>query len=128
MLQNGADQHIDYSKVNFEEVVSDVDLVLNTVSNEINTRSVTVTKSGGKIIYILGAVPQEILDAAKNKSIEIKSILVQSSGEDMKTIADLMEQGIIKSHISKEFTFDEMASAHLQLATSHTVGKVVVNI
>jgi NADPH:quinone reductase-like Zn-dependent oxidoreductase len=55
-------------------------------------------------------------------------LLVQSSGDDMKTIADLMDKGIVKSHISSQFSFDKMADAHLQLETGRTVGKVVVNI
>ncbi len=68
------------------------------------------------------------MNNAKSKNVEIKSIVVQSSGDDMKSIADLMEKGIIKSHISQEFTFDKIGDAHLQLATNHTVGKVIVNI
>jgi len=49
-------------------------------------------------------------------------------GHDMNIIADLMERGIIKSHISHQFNFDKIADAHLQLQTGRTVGKVVVNI
>ena len=52
---------------------------------------------------------------------------MESSGVDMKIISDLMEKGIIKSHISNQYNFDKMADAHLQLATGRTVGKVVVN-
>lgn len=128
VLQNGADQHIDYTKTDFEKEVSAVDLVLNPISNAINGRSVDVVKPGGKIIYILGAIAPEYAEKAKNKNVDLFAILVASSGTDMKTVADLMERGIIKSHVSQTFLFDEMEQAHLQLETGRTVGKIVVKL
>ncbi len=52
--------------------------------------------------------------------------LVKPSAADMQIIADLLEKGIVKSHVSKVFPFDEMADAHLQLESGRTVGKVVL--
>jgi NADPH:quinone reductase-like Zn-dependent oxidoreductase len=52
--------------------------------------------------------------------------MVQSSGADMKVIADYLQHGIIKSHVSKTFAFENMADAHLHIETGRTVGKVVV--
>jgi NADPH:quinone reductase-like Zn-dependent oxidoreductase len=46
----------------------------------------------------------------------------------MLQIAQLMEKGILKSHVSKTFSFDEMGGAHLHLEKRRTVGKIVVNI
>jgi NADPH:quinone reductase-like Zn-dependent oxidoreductase len=46
----------------------------------------------------------------------------------MKAVADLMEKGIIKSHVSQTFAFDEMEKAHLQLETGRTVGKIVITV
>ncbi|WP_235935451.1 zinc-binding dehydrogenase [Flavobacterium ichthyis] len=34
----------------------------------------------------------------------------------------------MKPYISHVFDFDEMAKAHLQIETGHTVGKVVVKL
>lgn len=56
------------------------------------------------------------------------SVLVESSGTDMKIIANLMRNEIIKSHISHTFSFDEMAQAHLQMETGRTVGKIAITI
>jgi len=46
----------------------------------------------------------------------------------MKQIAGLLEQGIIKSHISRVYPFAKMAEAHLQIETGKTKGKIVVTI
>lgn len=129
VLESGADQHIDYTKVNFEEVVSDIDFVLDTIAGVTIEKSIKITRSGGRIITIpSGNIPQVYLDKAKAKNVSLSFVLVQSSGLDMNRIADLLKKGIIKSHISNQFNFDKMADAHLQLETGRTVGKVVVNI
>lgn len=128
VLQNGTDQHIDYTKVAFENVVSEVDFVLDTIAGDTLEKSINITRNGGNIITIpSGNIPQEYLDKAKAKNVSLQFVLVESSGVDMKIISDLMEKGIIKSHISNQYNFDKMADAHLQLATGRTVGKVVVN-
>lgn len=128
VLQNGTDQHIDYTKVAFEDVISEVDFVLDTIAGDTLEKSINITRNGGNIVTIpSGNIPQEYLDKAKVKNVSLQFVLVESSGVDMKIISDLMEKGIIKSHISNQYNFDKMADAHLQLATGRTVGKVVVN-
>ncbi|MEO6893483.1 MAG: NADP-dependent oxidoreductase [Ginsengibacter sp.] len=129
VLQNGTDLHIDYTKVDFEDVVSEVDFVLDTIGGITMDKSIKITRNGGTIITIpSGNIPQEYLDKAKAQNVSLSFLLVKSSGNDMKIIADLMEKGVLKSHISKQFSFDKMADSHLQLETGRTVGKLVVNI
>ena len=70
----------------------------------------------------------EILEKAKAKNVNLSFLLVQSSGENMLELAQLLEKGIIKSHISKTFSFDQMGEAHLHLEKGRTVGKIVVDL
>jgi NADPH:quinone reductase-like Zn-dependent oxidoreductase len=51
---------------------------------------------------------------------------VHSNGENMKEISDLLRKGIVKPFISKRYSFNEIQSAHLQIETRKTKGKVVV--
>jgi len=129
VLQNGADQHIDYRKVDFENVLTDVDFVLDTIAGTTIGKSIKVTRSGGSIITIpSGNISKEYLEKAKAKNITLSFVLVESSGSDMKTIADLMDKGSIKSHVSQQFGFDKIGDAHLELEKGHTVGKIIVNV
>lgn len=129
VLLNGADQHIDYTKNAFEDTVSEVDFVLDTIAGSTIEKSIEITRNGGTVVTIpSGNIPQEDLDKAKAKNVSLLFFLVQSSGDDIKTIANLMERGIIKSHISDQFSFDRIADIHLQLESGRTVGKVVINI
>ena len=130
VLENGADKHIDYATENFSDIVADVDFVLNTVTDsDIISKSIDVTKTGGIIVTISsGNISTEDIDKAKSKGVDLSFVLVQSSGDDMLQIAQLMEKGILKSHVSKTFSFDEMGEAHLYLEKGRTVGKIAINI
>lgn len=60
--------------------------------------------------------------------MDLSFVLVESSGSDMAQIAHLMEKGILKSHVSKTFSFEKMSDAHLYLEKGRTVGKIAINI
>jgi len=129
VLQNGADEHIDYTTENFQDIVSEVDFVLDTLGGDTILKSLDITKQGGTIVSIASSnISTEELEKAKLKEVNLSFLLVQSSGENMSQIAQLMEKGILKSRVSKTFSFDEMSEAHLYLEKGRTVGKVVVNI
>jgi NADPH:quinone reductase-like Zn-dependent oxidoreductase len=129
VLQNGADKHIDYTTENFTDLVSDVDFVLDTIGGDTILKSLDITKQGGTIVSIASSnMTDEELEKAKSKEVDLSFLLVQSSADDMLQIAQLMEKGIVKSHISKTFSFDQMGDAHLHLEQGRTVGKIVVTI
>ena len=129
VLQNGADIHIDYTTENFREIASDVDFVLDTLGGDTILKSLDVVKQGGTIVSIASSnLNPEELEKAKSKNVNLSFLLVKSSGENMLQLAQLMERGIVKSHVSKTFTFDQMGDAHLHLEKGRTVGKIVVNI
>ncbi len=129
VLQNGADEHIDYATENFQEKVSNVDFVLDTIGGDTILKSLDVIKQGGTIVSIASSnLSTEELEKAKSKEVNLSFLLVQSSGENMLQLSQLMERGILKSQVSKTFSFDEMGEAHLHLEKGRTVGKIVVNI
>ena len=129
VLLNGADIHIDYTTENFQEIASDVDFVLDTLGGDTILKSIDVIKQGGTIVSIASSnFTIEELEKAKSKDVKLSFLLVKSSSENMLQLAQLMEKGIVKSHISKSFTFDQMGDAHLYLEKGRTVGKIVVNI
>lgn len=129
VLQNGADKHIDYTTENFQDIVSDVDFVLDTVGGDTVLKSLDTTKQGGTIVSIAKtSLTNDEQEKAESKNVNLSTLLVKSSGDDMLKLAQLLEKSILKSHVSKTFTFDQMADAHLYLEKGRTVGKIVVNI
>lgn len=128
VLGLGADSHIDYHGFDWESAGRTFDFVLDTIGGNNIDHSLEVTKEGGSIISIPTGLNEEVTSKAESKGVKGYFILVQSSGEDMKRIASLLESGAVKSHVSKTFPFEQMREAHLEQETGRTVGKIVVTL
>jgi NADPH:quinone reductase-like Zn-dependent oxidoreductase len=128
ILSLGASEHIDYEKQRFEDVLNDLDFVLDAIGGDYIDRSLKVLKPGGTIISIPSGASENITEKAKAKGMNGYHFTVQSNGNNMKEISDLLKKGLVKSYISKTFPFDEIQSAHLQIETRKTKGKVVVTL
>jgi NADPH:quinone reductase-like Zn-dependent oxidoreductase len=126
VLSLGADAHIDYHHYDWHNHPEEFDFVLDAVGGDTIDKSLEVTKKGGTVISIPTGLNEAVTGKAKAKGVNGYFMLVQSDGADMQQIASLLESGIVRSHISKTFSFDQMAEAHLQLESGRTVGKVVV--
>jgi NADPH:quinone reductase-like Zn-dependent oxidoreductase len=125
VLSLGANEHIDYKNQRFEEVAKDIDFVFDTVGAENADRSLSVLKKGGTLITTAG-LSDATKEKAKARGIFALGMFVQSAGEDMQHIAQLLEEGEMRSEIMKVFPLTQMADAHLQVETGKTRGKVVV--
>lgn len=129
VLSLGADEHIDYHSQAFEDILTDIDFVFDMFNGTILLNSVKVVKDGGAIISLpTPNFSEEVLKQAGKRNIDVSFITVQSNGADMNTLKHMLETGAIKPHISKTFSFDDMAKAHLQLESGRTIGKVVVTV
>lgn len=122
----GADEHIDYTAVSFESTVSDIDAVFDTVGGDISRRSLGTLREGGRVLSIAGGVNDEVKNLAEEQGISTSTYLVQSSGDDMKSLAELLEKGILKAHVSAAYQYTEIADAHRQIESGKTKGKIVV--
>jgi len=122
----GADDFFDYTQGPFEDSIKDVDAVFDTVGGSNPMRSLNVLKEGGRLVAIAGGITDEVKRLAENKKIHAWPYLVHSNGDDMEQLAELLEAGTLKSHIYKEYPFEQMAEAHRQSETGKTKGKIVV--
>ncbi|MBX9886916.1 MAG: NADP-dependent oxidoreductase [Flavobacteriaceae bacterium] len=128
ILSLGADEHFDYHGANLADAVHDIDFVFDSLGPDNIINSLAVIKNGGQVISIVTQFIDDLKVKLAAKNVIGKFLLVQSSGEDMKYLAALLENGKLKSHISKSFAFDQMADAHDQIETGRTMGKIVVNV
>ena len=126
VLSLGADEHIDYKAGPFQNSVKEIDFVLDTIGGDNIDASLLVMKTGGTIVSIPSGLNEQVVEKAKASGKHGYTMKMKPSGYDMKIIADFLGKGIIKSHVSKTFSFDQMAEAHLQLESGRTVGKVTL--
>lgn len=122
----GADVHIDYKSQRFEEVTGGLDFVLDAFGGDMIDRSLEVIKPGGQLITLPTGAVEGLKEKSEAKGINGYHFMVSSNGKDMAILADLLEKGIIKAHVSQVFPLAEIDKAHQQVETGRTVGKVVV--
>ena len=128
VLDLGADEHFDYQKQRFEDISNSIDFVLDTIGGENTNHSVDTAKKGAIVISLPSGLSEDVAEKAKAKGVNAYFLMVQSNGEDMKSIAHLLQAGKIKSHIMNIYTLDQIAEAHLQIETGRTQGKIVITL
>lgn len=121
----GADVAIDYTKVKFEEVAKDVDVVLDTVGRDTLARSYSVVKKGGIITSLRGQPDQAELD---RYGIRGAPIAVKPDAKELTEITKLIEEKKIKPIVSQVLPLTDAAKADEQAETHHTRGKMVLRI
>ena len=128
VMSLGADEHIDYRAQAFEEVLSDIDFVLDPFGGENLEKCIGIVKKGGKIVSLPEPPSEEVMSKAEAAGVTVEFILVASNGANMQTLKGYLEDGTVKPHVSKTFSFAEMAESHAELESGRTVGKIIVTV
>ncbi|RYG01098.1 MAG: NADP-dependent oxidoreductase, partial [Chitinophagaceae bacterium] len=127
VMELGADEHIDYTKLSPGEWKVQADFALDCVGGENLLVASATVKPGGRFISIPSSIPPEIQEKMKQQNIEAEFFMVQSNGDDMKVLSEWLAKGIIRPYIN-QFDFMQMAEAHTQQASGRTRGKIVLSI
>jgi NADPH:quinone reductase-like Zn-dependent oxidoreductase len=145
----GADVIIDYRKQNFESVLHDYDVVLNSLGADVLEKSLKVLKPGGQLISISGPPTAQFAQeqrlswvlrqvmrllssgiqrkARKNK-ISYAFLFMRANGTQLKKITALIEAGIIKPVVDRAFSFESTAEALRYVEQGRSKGKVIITI
>ncbi|MGL5832302.1 MAG: NADP-dependent oxidoreductase [Waterburya sp.] len=121
----GADEVIDYKTTPFEQVVNGVDMVLDTVGGETQTRSLDVLKPGG--ILVTTATPPDP-DTVKAKGVRAVMMMVQPKAEQLTEIAALFDNGKIQPPEQQVIPLAEARRAHELSQSGHVRGKLILQI
>lgn len=123
----GADHVIDYQKQPFETVAGNFDFVLDPLSGETLYKSIPTVKKGGTIITLPSAgFDEKMTEAGKQNNIHIAFEMVESSGNDMRQIAQWLASGTLKPEVSQVYPFEKLPQAHASLETGRTRGKIAI--
>lgn len=129
VLAHGADAHFEYAGNEWNAHNNAFDFALDTASGEGLLRVIEAVKPGGKIITIpSGNINEKATQLAASKQIDLRFILVASSGNDMRTLAELMHSGKLRTHVHRRFAFEDLPAAHTCLEAGGVQGKVVVSL
>lgn len=122
----GADEVIDYGAGPFESRLRGVDLVLDTIGDEIRRRSWPVLKPGGVLITLGAPIPPG--EAEKFNAGGI-FFIVEPSREQLNEISGLIDSSKLRPVVSQVLPLDRGAEAFApRSARGHRRGKTVVQV
>jgi len=144
----GADEVIDYTVDQFDEVVSGYDVVLESLGGDFQRRALRVLRRGGHIASINGGLPEATARYGPNLGLAVvglqmlgakmgsrlrrnvkTSIVVRSpDGENLAQLTALAEDGVIRPVVAEVFPLERIADAHRASEAGHARGKIVVNV
>ena len=145
----GADTVIDYKTQDFEDVLRDQDVVLNSQDGKTLTKSFRVLKPGGRLISISGppdpafgrqiAAPAALrgvlwlLSAgvrrkARSRGVDYRFLFMRAEGSQLREITRLVDAGAIRPVIDKVYPFASTNEAMAHVEGGRAKGKVVVSM
>jgi NADPH:quinone reductase-like Zn-dependent oxidoreductase len=120
----GADEVIDYHTVRFEDKVKNMDVVLNTVDAETNSRSIAVVKPGGILVSVVGPPPADACKAAGIRCATPGPV----DGAMLGFLSDLAGQGKFHVKIEKRLSWTDANEAWEINRQGHTGGKLILEV
>ncbi|MBV9718684.1 MAG: NADP-dependent oxidoreductase [Candidatus Eremiobacteraeota bacterium] len=123
----GAAEVIDSSHDRFEEHVSSVDVVIDTVGGESQPRSFGAMKRGGILVSSVSEPSQEL---AERYGVRTAYFIVAVTAEQLDTLGNLIDRGILKTDLGVILPLDAARTAHEMLAGTvrHPRGKIVLDV
>ncbi|MGC4028463.1 MAG: NADP-dependent oxidoreductase [Steroidobacteraceae bacterium] len=127
----GVDEVIDYTKVQFEDQVKDVDAVIDVVSKEGATRAIRTVKPGGVLVSIAGNPDAEQCAAAGIRCPGGGAMGrdgAPTEGDFIKQAVQAAAQGGYKVHIDARFPLAQAGAAQERNRTGDTQGKIILTV
>src|SRR6059036_1527614 len=145
----GADIVIDYKKDDFENVLSDYDVVLHSLDKLTLEKSLRVLKPGGRLISISGPPDPDfardigaswllnvimrflsygVRAKAKRYRVNYSFLFMRANGDQLAEITTLLDSGIIRPVVDRVFPFDSTNEALAYVEGGRAKGKVVVQV
>lgn len=144
----GAHEVIDYTKADFATVLSGYDFVLDSLGGDNLLKSLVVLKPGGLAMSVVGPpdpafaeqvgrsllkpimalMSRKIRVAASKRGVHYAFFFMRASGPQLRTLADLYDNGALRPVVDRTFPFDETLDALAFVAQGRAKGKIVVTM
>ena len=142
----GVDEVVDFTTTDFTDVLSDYDVVLDSLGNHSLNKSMTVLRQGGLVISVAGPpdpafatqvgkplfkplmalLSRKVRHRARRLGVRYSFLFMRADGAQLATLAPLYDAGALRPVLDRTFDFDQTleAVAHVEQGKAH--GKVVV--
>ena len=145
----GADVVIDYKTQDFEQILRDYDVVLNSQDGKTLEKSLRVLKAGGKLISVSGPpdpafgneigapgfvklvlrlLSSGIRRRAGARDVLYSFLFMKANGSQLREIARLFEAGVVRPVLDRVVPFEQTNEAMAYVEAGRAKGKVVIKV
>jgi len=121
----GASEVIAYDREDFDEKLSGLDVVFDTMGGDVHRRSYTVLKNGGMLVCL---VAEPFQDRGAEYGVTVKTAPVMPDPAALAAIVGLTATGRIKAAVERVLPFGDFAEAQRLSELGHARGKTVLKI
>ena len=121
----GADEIVDYNSTPFENAVSGMDVVLDTIGGDTQLRSLKTLKSGGILVSTVGLYTSQ---EAEDLGIREAPVMVKPNAAQLSKLADLVDTGKLVVSVDSVFNLPEARKALELSRTLHARGKIILRV
>jgi NADPH2:quinone reductase len=136
------DEVIDYRTTDFAERAREltngkgVPVVLDTVGGDVFLKSLDCASVNGQIVTIVGSNTADRGRGLLYRNVTLhyefmgiptaQEIEPERPGQILTGIANLVDSGLLKPHVSHRFPLERIADGHRQVESGHTIGKTAI--
>jgi NADPH:quinone reductase-like Zn-dependent oxidoreductase len=145
----GADIVIEYRKQDFETVVRDYDVVLDSQGGDTLAKSLRILKPGGIAVgiagppdpdfarrqgvrsplrLVMGLLSWKTRRVARRQGVRYSFLLMRASGAQLEEINQLIDSGVLRPIVDRTYPFGEAPQALAHVEGGRTKGKVVITM
>src|SRR5262245_19893074 len=122
----GAERVMDYRRDRYEESLTGMDVVLDTVGGDTQQRSLRVLKPDGILVSVVSPVPEA---TQKRYGVRAAYFYVDVTAARLNKITELFDSGKLATDVGTVLPLKEVSIAHEMLAGApHKRGKIVLSI
>jgi len=124
----GADEVIDYSRVDFARDLRDVDVVIDAIGGDYWARSLRTMRAGGTLISLAEPPGESEIRQAAQAGVRACFTLVEPDHAGMEAIAALAGSGTLRVRVETVLPLEQAGAAHELGEAGRTTGKIVLTV
>lgn len=137
VLGLGADEVLDYNKVDFTKEASRYDLIFDLVGNKTPLKVMKVLRAKGTYVTITGEKNKVLgpvwhwlktLLLFRFTSKKAKVFITQQDKHDLDWISKCLEEKTLKPVIQKVYSLEDIKKAFVAIESGHTRGKIILTV
>ena len=143
----GADVPIDYKKQDYNEILTDYDIVLDSLGGDHRAKARKCLKPGGRIVSLVSDIPKQVkekgtvlgtvsallgvggfLICSSVKGIKASMVIQRPNAEHLQEVTKLIDDQKLRIVIDSSFSLQDIVEAHKRSESGRARGKIIVDM